>query len=216
MPSNFWLIYASLTSQWNHNECDSFSNHQRLHCLLNRLFRFRSKKTSKLCLNGLCEGNSQVTGEFPIQKASNMENVSIWWHHHEQNGHHSTDNIFKCILLNKNAWILNWIRLMFITYHVNWLAPSHQLNSSSLIVNWILSNKLRWNKKIWFSFTKMHSRRSFAKYQPLYLGLNALNNLILSTITAIIWKRYNLTAQTSQDNLLFVAEVWLTSRLSVS
>ena len=25
--------------------------------------------------------NSPVTGEFPAQRASNAENVSIWWHH---------------------------------------------------------------------------------------------------------------------------------------
>ena len=28
-------------------------------------------------------GNSPVTGEFPAQMASNAENVSIWWRHHE-------------------------------------------------------------------------------------------------------------------------------------
>ena len=28
-------------------------------------------------------GNSPVTGEFPAQRASNAENVSIWWRHHE-------------------------------------------------------------------------------------------------------------------------------------
>ena len=27
-------------------------------------------------------GNSTVTGEFPAQKTSNEENVSIWWRHH--------------------------------------------------------------------------------------------------------------------------------------
>ena len=27
--------------------------------------------------------NSPVTGEFPAQKASNAENASIWWRHHE-------------------------------------------------------------------------------------------------------------------------------------
>ena len=32
---------------------------------------------------GLCVGNSPVTGEFPAQMASNAENVSIWWRHHE-------------------------------------------------------------------------------------------------------------------------------------
>ena len=35
------------------------------------------EKTSKLRVTGLCEGNSPVTGEFPAQKASNVENVSI-------------------------------------------------------------------------------------------------------------------------------------------
>ena len=50
--------------------------------LLNRLFRRRSKKTSKLRVTGLCAGNSPGTGEFPAQMASYAENVSIWWCHH--------------------------------------------------------------------------------------------------------------------------------------
>ena len=29
----------------------------------------------------LCDGNSPVTGEFPAQKTSNAEDVSIWWRH---------------------------------------------------------------------------------------------------------------------------------------
>ena len=45
--------------------------------------RRRSKETSKLRVTGLCAGNSPVTGEFPAQKASNAENVSIWWRRHE-------------------------------------------------------------------------------------------------------------------------------------
>ena len=42
----------------------------------------RLKNTTKLCVTGLCEGDSPVTGEFPAQIASNAENVSIWWSHH--------------------------------------------------------------------------------------------------------------------------------------
>ena len=71
-----------LSLQWRHNGRDGVSNHQSHHCLLNRLFRRRSKKTSKLRVTGLCAKNSPVTGEFPAQKASNAENVSIWWRHH--------------------------------------------------------------------------------------------------------------------------------------
>ena len=42
----------------------------------------RSKKTSKLHVTGLCEGNSPVNCAFPTQRASNTENASIWWCHH--------------------------------------------------------------------------------------------------------------------------------------
>ena len=41
--------------------------------------RRRSKKRSKLRVTGLSEENSQVTGEFDAQRASNAEHVSIWW-----------------------------------------------------------------------------------------------------------------------------------------
>ena len=40
-------------------------------------------KHQKLRVTGLCAGNSPVTGEFPAQMASNAENVSIWWRHHD-------------------------------------------------------------------------------------------------------------------------------------
>ena len=75
-------LYMHNTLQCHHNERDGISNHRCLDCLLNRLFRRRSKKTSKLRVIGLCEGNSPGTGEFPAQRASNAENVSIWWRHH--------------------------------------------------------------------------------------------------------------------------------------
>ena len=70
------------TLQWRHNEHDGVRNHQPHHCLLNRWFRRRSKKTSKLRVTGLCAGNSLGTGEFPAQMGSNAENVSICWRHH--------------------------------------------------------------------------------------------------------------------------------------
>ena len=71
---------------WCHNGRDGVSNHQPHDCLLNHSFRRRSKETSttsRLRVTGLCAGNPPVTGEFPVQMASNAENVSIWWRHHE-------------------------------------------------------------------------------------------------------------------------------------
>ena len=73
----------SKTLHWRHNGRECVSNHQPYDCLFNRLFRRRSKKTSKLGVTGLCEGNSPGTGEFPTQMASNAQNVSIWWRHHD-------------------------------------------------------------------------------------------------------------------------------------
>ena len=46
------------TLRWRHNWRDSVSNHQPHGCLLQRLFRRRSKKTSKLRVTGFCAGNS--------------------------------------------------------------------------------------------------------------------------------------------------------------
>ena len=67
--------------RWGHYERDGVSNHQLHDCLLNRLFRRRSKKTPTLRVIGLCAGNSPVTSEFPAQRTSNADNVSIWWPH---------------------------------------------------------------------------------------------------------------------------------------
>ena len=71
-------FYNVLALQWRHDERDDVSNHQPHDSLLNRLFRHKSKKTSKLRVTGLCEGNSPVTGEFPAQRAGIAENDSIW------------------------------------------------------------------------------------------------------------------------------------------
>ena len=68
------ISLARNTLKWRHDGHDGVSNHQPHDCLLSRLFRCRSKKTSKLRVTGLCEGNSP---------ASNAENVSIWLRHHE-------------------------------------------------------------------------------------------------------------------------------------
>ena len=92
--------------QWRHNECDGISNHQRFDRLLNCLFRHRSKKTSKLYITVLCEGNPLVTDGIPSQRATNEENVFIWSHHHVQ------DNFIGSIMIApvavKQPWRI-WI-----------------------------------------------------------------------------------------------------------
>ena len=51
--------------QWHHKEHDGVSDHLHLDCLLNCLFRSRSKKTSKLRVTGLCEGIHRSTVDSP-------------------------------------------------------------------------------------------------------------------------------------------------------
>ena len=65
-------VFNVYALRWRHNGRNSVSNHQPQDCLLNRLFRRRSKKTSKLRVTCLCVGNSPGTGEFPAN----------WWRHH--------------------------------------------------------------------------------------------------------------------------------------
>ena len=81
--------------QWRHNGHNGISSLQPHDCLHNRLFRHRSKKTSKLRVTGYCEGNSPVTGEFPAQRTSNAENVSIWWRHHLHGMHCKATGIYE-------------------------------------------------------------------------------------------------------------------------
>ena len=94
------------TLQWRHNDHDSVSNHQPHGCLLNRLFRRRSKKAPRYW--PLC-GEFTRTGEFPAQRASYAENISIWWRHHEQ-----CWDIVNWTPRNKIQWNLNRNSHIFI------------------------------------------------------------------------------------------------------
>ena len=60
-----WTCLCSL--QWRHNGRDGVSNHQPDHCLLNRLFWRRSKKTSKLPITGLFVGIHRWPANSPLK-----------------------------------------------------------------------------------------------------------------------------------------------------
>ena len=114
------FFLGSTSLQWRQNGGNGVSNHQLHHCLLNRLFRRRSKQASKLRVTGLCTGNSPVTGEFPAQMASNVENVSIWRHHA-----HSLKNPVELTSSPKNTFslsvvhgseVMKWLGIFCINY----------------------------------------------------------------------------------------------------
>ena len=70
------LCYHHNTLQWRHNERNGVSNHQPHDCILKRLFRRRSKKTSKLRVTGLCEGNSR----WPVKSPHKGPVTRIFFH----------------------------------------------------------------------------------------------------------------------------------------
>ena len=59
-------VYLKNTLQWRHIEPDGVSTHQPRDCLLNRLFRTR--KTSTLCVTGLCAGNHRSPVNSPHKR----------------------------------------------------------------------------------------------------------------------------------------------------
>ena len=72
-----WTLLRQFTLLWRHNGDDSISNHQPHRCLLNRLFRRRSKKTSKLRVTGLCPHKWPVTRNFfPFDDVI----MIVWFH----------------------------------------------------------------------------------------------------------------------------------------
>ena len=115
---------------WRDNGHDVVSNHQPHDCLLDRLFRCRSKKTSKLRVTGLCAENSPETGEFPAQMASNAENVSIWWRPHVVTSHVRSQDKVVCTQISHKyhgCWCFGSLRRQRISSHNIDTAPLKDL-----------------------------------------------------------------------------------------
>ena len=122
-PNTFgWINVGISTLRWRHNDHAGVSNHQPHGCLLNRLFRRKSKKTSKLRVTGLCAGNSPGTGEFPAQMASYAENVSIWWRHHELFAFSHRSNDYYQKTTGSLFYVLSYIRFdnTYSVFHKRW------------------------------------------------------------------------------------------------
>ena len=143
------------TLQWRHNGRDSVSNPHD--CWLNDLFSLRSKKTWKLRVTGLCAGNSPGTGEFPAQMASNAENVSIWWRHHENLGNSSQicppwDACFFQHFHLRHVWFYGKCSLCIYT-------DDNSLSNSAPSVDEVLSN-LKHDHVIFLRWVKQNGRKS--------------------------------------------------------
>ena len=113
---------------WRHNGRNGVSNYEPHHCLLNRLF--------------LCEANSPVTDEFP---ASNAENSSIWWRHHDSTNsdHAGCPKYNECLLL-ANPWVTHKRFNPYICCPVCLLITVHRALRQSCMFN-VAQRTWRWH-----------------------------------------------------------------------
>ena len=73
--------------------------------LFNRLFRRRSKKTSKLRVTGLCAGNSPVTAQGPVtRKVFPFDDVIMWWHWRKPLANFPVSSLVRVMGLALNTW----------------------------------------------------------------------------------------------------------------
>ena len=153
--------FCRSTLQRRHSGRDGVSNHQHYDCLLNRLFRRKSKKTSKLRVTGLCAGNSPVTDEFPAYRTSNAENVSIWWRHHDMaaNGssgcHHTMlVHVFRTLQYRGVLLICTGRPMLSYRYFINCMCPKWcYLNQiyNMHITTQSLDKSFWWEDEVWRS-----------------------------------------------------------------
>ena len=121
--------------------------------------------------------------EFPAQRASNAENISIWWRHHLA---HCWQEVQA---KDEHTELTHWGRAthvcvvkLTIIGSDNGLSPDRRqaiiwTNAGVLLIRTLGTNFSDFLSKIRaFSFKKMHLKMSSAKCRPFCLGLNVLIN----------------------------------------
>ena len=77
-----------------------------------------------------CEGNPPVAGRFPTQRASNAENVSIWWRHHVPRA----DDISTTKQSTVNTWAMYLGCTISSVLTISWWRHNIQMFSTLLVL----------------------------------------------------------------------------------
>ena len=85
-----------------HNGRDGASNHQPRDCLLNRLSDADQRKHQSSASLAFVWGIHRSPVNSPHKKASNAENVSVWWRYHEPPLHISQKKMMDELWFNRN------------------------------------------------------------------------------------------------------------------
>ena len=85
---------ATITLQWRQNERDCVSNLPASRSFIEPFIQMQIKENTK------APHHWPLCGEFPTQRASNAETVSIWWRHHETTIKHNKAWTFSTAIYN--------------------------------------------------------------------------------------------------------------------
>ena len=78
-----WRMYGKLPSSWNLRTCDSLCRKSPVNQLLiNQLGSWHRRNINGPHYSPFVKGNLPVTDEFPSQRDSNVESVSLSWRQH--------------------------------------------------------------------------------------------------------------------------------------
>ena len=118
IPQNSFLLQDHITVM--SHECYGMSNHWQLICLFNSCLDWHQWEYHSFTLLALCVGNPLLTGGFSLQRASNVESVSMSWHHYkDRNSLWSLQVISKCF-----NWQLVWY-IWFTWWGKSWCWDLH-------------------------------------------------------------------------------------------
>ena len=156
--------FIIMSLQWGHNGHGSVLNHQPHNCLLNCLFRCRSKKTSKICVTGLCAGNSprgpvKSPHKWPVtRKMLTLDDIIMVW---------LLCYISYILMFGDNRYLPRWIEF-------SW--SEHVFNEET---NW--KSKLVWNPNEYICIPDVRNHKQLI-YHFVCLKLGGLKQY-----HAVIW-----------------------------
>ena len=136
------MLCIAQTLHWRHNDHDGVSNHQPHGCLLNRLFRRRSKKTSKLRVTGLCVGNSPWPVNSPhkgpvMRKMVPFDDVMmIFVTSQYHTGFDNTGNCFECHKAKHYSYLTWNICTMSLATNTHSLNCDYSFISYDDVIKW--------------------------------------------------------------------------------
>ena len=186
------------------------------------------KKTSKLRVTGFCEWNQPVTGESPSQRASNAENVSIWWRDHGsvwkfqsewqssnlnfgalrlRENKDKTSEMDKCLCLSNFKWLMkfNWYEMDIFNIYLDCCLHGGNTN----VMNYSL--RLRtWNMRI-YKYTHFCSLCSLWRHRDDKEKLYRISQVICTRMWGW-WLETLLRPLKRHSNELVMLKSWLTSQ----